>query len=190
MSGDGGAGTGGVVGVETRRMEISIGGHTPRTQDALFVAPNATVIGDVELGERSSVFYTAVVRGDTAAIRIGARTNLQDGVVVHADAAFPTTIGSGVSVGHRAVVHGCTIEDDCLIGMGAVVLNGARVGAESLVAAGSVVGEGAVIPPRSLVAGAPAKVKRELTDEQVARLRVNADHYVELASAHAAAHRA
>jgi carbonic anhydrase/acetyltransferase-like protein (isoleucine patch superfamily) len=110
-------------------------------------------------------------------------------VVVHADPDFPTTIGDGVSVGHRAVVHGCTIGDDCLIGMGAVVLNGATVGAGSLVAAGSVVPEGAVIPPRSLVAGVPAKVKRELADEQVARLRVNADHYVELAAAHAAAHR-
>lgn len=169
-------------------MEIPIGGHTPDCAQALFVAANATVIGDVVLGEDASVFYSAVVRGDSAAIRIGARTNLQDGVVVHADPAFPATIGSGVSVGHRAVVHGCTIGDGCLVGMGAVVLNGAVVGAGSLVAAGAVVGEGAAIPPRSLVAGVPAKVKRELSDEQVARLRVNADHYVELARAHAAAH--
>jgi carbonic anhydrase/acetyltransferase-like protein (isoleucine patch superfamily) len=168
-------------------MEISIGGHTPQTSDALFVAPNATVIGNVQLGAGSSIWYTTVLRGDSSSIRVGARSNLQDGVVVHADPDFPTTIGDGVSVGHRAVVHGCTIGDDCLIGMGAVVLNGAVIGAGSLVAAGSVVPEGAVIPPRSLVAGVPAKVKRELGDEQVRRLTVNADHYVELATVHAAA---
>lgn len=170
-------------------MEIPIGGHAPRTSEALFVAPNATVAGDVDLGAGSSIWYTTVLRGDSSSIRVGARSNLQDGVVVHADADFPATIGAGVSVGHRAVVHGCTIGDDCLIGMGAVVLNGARIGAGSLVAAGAVVSEGVEIPPRSLVAGVPAKVKRELSDEQVARLKVNAEHYLELARAHAAAHR-
>lgn len=170
-------------------MEISINGHTPRTAGALFVAPNASVIGDVELGEGSSVWYGTVVRGDSSSIRIGARSNLQDGVVVHADPDFPATVGTGVSVGHRAVVHGCTIGNDCLIGMGAVVLNGAVIGDGSLVAAGAVVPEGAVIPPRSLVAGVPATVKRELSDQQAQRLTVNADHYVELARAHAAAHR-
>jgi carbonic anhydrase/acetyltransferase-like protein (isoleucine patch superfamily) len=171
-------------------MELSIGGHEPQTHDALFVAPNASVIGNVRLGAESSVWYSSVLRGDSSSIRVGARSNLQDGVVVHADPDFPATIGDGVSVGHRAVVHGCTIGDDCLIGMGAVVLNGASVGAGSLVAAGSVVPEGAQIPPRSLVAGVPATVKRELSDEQVARLRVNADHYVELAATHAATHAA
>lgn len=169
-------------------MEMPIAGHTPQTREALFVAPNATVIGNVELGHESSIWYTTVLRGDSSSIRVGARSNLQDGVVVHADPDFPATIGAGVSVGHRAVVHGCTIGDNCLIGMGAVVLNGAVVGAESLVAAGAVVPEGAVIPPRSLVAGVPATVKRELADEQVAHLRANADHYVELATAHAAAY--
>jgi carbonic anhydrase/acetyltransferase-like protein (isoleucine patch superfamily) len=153
-------------------MELSIGGHEPQTHDALFVAPNASVIGNVQLGAESSVWYSSVLRGDSSSIRVGARSNLQDGVVVHADPDFPATIGDGVSVGHRAVVHGCTIGDDCLIGMGAVVLNGASIGAGSL------------------VAGVPATVKRELSDEQVARLRVNADHYVELAGAHAAAHAA
>lgn len=166
-------------------MEISIGGHTPDCTSALFVAPNATVIGDVILGAESSVFYAAVVRGDSSSIRIGAGTNLQDGVVVHADPDFPTVVGNGVSVGHRAVVHGCTIGDDCLIGMGAVILNGARIGAGSLVAAGAVVGEGAVIPPRSLVAGVPGRVKRELTDDDVARIVANADNYVALARRHA-----
>lgn len=167
-------------------MNLSFRGQAPRTEQAFFVAPNASIIGDVELAEGSSVWFTAVLRGDSSSIRLGARSNLQDGVVVHADPDFPARIGAGVSVGHRAVVHGCTIEDDCLIGMGAVILNGAVIGAGSLVAAGAVVGEGVVIPPRSLVAGVPGKVKRELSDEQVARLKVNADNYVELARAHAA----
>lgn len=170
-------------------MQITIGNHAPVVDAAGFVAPNATLIGDVELGAESSVWYTAVLRGDLNAIRLGARSNLQDGVVVHVDPLFPTTIGSGVSVGHRAVVHGCTIEDDCLIGMGAVVLNGAVVGAGSLVAAGAVIAEGAVIPPRSLVAGVPGKVKRELTDADVAKIRANAGVYVELAREHAAVNR-
>lgn len=168
-------------------MEMSIAGHTPDTSAALYVAPTATVIGDVVLGEGSSVWYTTVLRGDSSSIRVGARTNLQDGVVVHADPDFPCTLGADVSVGHRAVVHGCTVQDGCLIGMGAVVLNGAVVGAGSLVAAGAVVPEGAVIPPGSLVAGVPAKVKRELTADDAARLTANAANYVRLATLHAEA---
>ena len=117
---------------------------------------------------------------------LGARSNLQDNVVVHVDQGVSTRIGAGVSVGHGAVVHGCTIEDDCLIGMNATVLNGAVVGRESLVAAGALVLEGTVIPPRSLVAGVPAKVRRELTDDEVAGIRRNADGYVRLATAHRA----
>jgi len=168
-------------------MQISLGEFTPCTDPALFVAPSADLIGNVELRANSSVWYTAVLRAEIAPIVLGERSNLQDGVVVHTDEGFPATIGAGVSVGHRAVVHGCTVEDDCLIGMGAVVLNGAVIGAGSLVAAGAVVPEGAVIPPRSLVAGVPAKVRRELTEDDVARLRANADGYVDKARAHAAA---
>jgi carbonic anhydrase/acetyltransferase-like protein (isoleucine patch superfamily) len=162
------------------------GGHSPRIDATAWVAPNATLVGNVTLGAESSVFYGAVLRGDTDAIVLGARSNLQDNVVVHCDTGVPTTIGSGVSVGHGAVVHGCTIEDDCLVGMHATVLNRAVIGAGSLVAGGAVVLEGTVVPPRSLVAGVPAKVRRELTDDEVAGIRANADHYVELSRAHAA----
>ena len=161
-------------------------GHTPRAADSAWIAPNATLIGNVTLGAESSVFYGAVLRGDTDAITLGARSNLQDNVVVHCDTGVPTSIGAGVSVGHGAVVHGCTIEDNCLIGMHATVMDGAVIGAESLVAGGAVVLEGAVFPPRSLIAGVPAKLRRELGDDELATIRRNADHYVELSRAHAA----
>jgi carbonic anhydrase/acetyltransferase-like protein (isoleucine patch superfamily) len=163
----------------------SFGGHTPDVDATAWVAPNATLVGRVSLGPESSVFYGAVLRGDTDAIVLGARSNLQDNVVVHCDTGVPTTIGAGVSVGHGAVVHGCTIEDDCLVGMHATIMNGAVIGAGSLVAGGAVVLEGTVVPPRSLVAGVPAKVRRELTDEEVAGIRANADHYVDLSRSHA-----
>jgi carbonic anhydrase/acetyltransferase-like protein (isoleucine patch superfamily) len=161
-------------------------GHTPTADDTAWVAPNATLVGNVSLGPESSVFYGAVLRGDTDAITLGARSNLQDNVVVHCDSGIPASIGAGVSVGHGAVVHGCTIEDDCLIGMGATVMNGAVIGAGSLVAGGAVVLEGTVIPSRSLVAGVPAKIRRELADDELAAIRANADHYVKLSRAHAA----
>lgn len=168
--------------------EIPLAGRTPQVAGTAWVAPTAAVIGDVTIGERSGVFYSAVVRGDTATITIGEGSNLQDGVVLHADPSFPCTVGSGVSIGHAAVVHGCTIEDDCLIGMGAVVLNGAVVGRGSMVAAGAVVLEGAQIPAGSLVAGVPGKVRRELTAEEQAGVRENARHYTELTAAHRSAH--
>ncbi|MBX3309098.1 MAG: gamma carbonic anhydrase family protein [Cryobacterium sp.] len=165
---------------------VSFGGNSPAVDESAFVAPNATLIGRVSLGPESGVFYGAVLRGDTDQIRLGARSNLQDNVVVHCDVGVPTTIGSGVSVGHGAVVHGCTIEDDCLIGMGATVMNGAVIGTGSLVAGGAVVLEGTVIPPRSLVAGIPAKVRREISDDELDAIKANASHYVELSRAHAA----
>lgn len=165
---------------------IPFGDHSPRVADDAFVARNATLIGDVTLASGSSVFYGAVLRGDTDSIRLGEGSNLQDNVVVHCDAGVPTSIGANVSVGHGAVVHGCTIEDDCLIGMGATVMNHAVIGAGSLVAGGAVVLEGTIVPPRSLVAGVPAKVRRELSDDEIAGIRANAAHYVELARAHAA----
>jgi carbonic anhydrase/acetyltransferase-like protein (isoleucine patch superfamily) len=168
--------------------EIALDGRAPRVADTAWIAPTAAVIGDVTIGDRTGVFYSAVVRGDTTSITIGAGSNLQDGVVVHADPGFACTVGSGVSVGHAAVVHGCTIEDDCLIGMGAVVLNGAVVGRGSMVAAGAVVLEGAQIPPGSLVAGVPGKVRRELTADEQAGVRENARHYTELTAAHRAVH--
>ncbi|ROQ41482.1 carbonic anhydrase/acetyltransferase-like protein (isoleucine patch superfamily) [Frondihabitans sp. PhB188] len=166
---------------------ISFGGRAPRVPASAFIAPGAVLVGGVSLGENASVFYGAVVRADVDDITVGAGSNLQDNVSVHCDAGTPTVIGSGVSVGHGAVVHGCTIEDDCLIGMNATVLNRSVIGAGSLVAAGSVVLEGTVVPPRSLVAGVPAKVRRPLSDDEVTGLRDNAARYVELARLHAAA---
>lgn len=168
----------------TSPLIVSINGNTPAVDDTAWVAPNATLIGNVTLGPEASVFYGAVLRGDVDSITLGARSNLQDNVTVHCDSGIPTTIGRGVSVGHAAVLHGCTVEDDCLIGMSATVLNGAVVGAGSLVAAGAVVLEGTVIPPRSLVAGVPAKVRRELTDDEVESVRDNATHYVGYAQMH------
>lgn len=159
-------------------------GHMPVVAETAFVAPNATVIGDVTIGDRASVFYGAVLRGDRAAIVLGAGSNLQDNVTVHCDPGTPTTLGSGVSVGHGAVLHGCTIDDGCLIGMNSTVLNRAVIGRESLVAAGAVVLEDTLVPPRSLVAGVPAKVRRTLTDDEVAGLRRNAETYLMLAEEH------
>lgn len=166
----------------------SFAGNTPAVHESAFVAPTASIIGRATLAEDSSAFYGVSVRADTAAITVGAGSNLQDNVVLHADPGFPCTVGNGVSVGHAAVVHGCTVEDDCLIGMGATVLNGAVIGSGSLVAAGAVVLEGTVVPPRSLVAGVPAKVRRELTDEEFDGVRQNAQRYVELARAHRELH--
>lgn len=166
---------------------ITFEGASPKIHPSAFVAPTATLIGQCSLGADASAFYGVVVRGDSAIITVGEGTNLQDNVVLHADAGFPTTIGSGVSVGHGAVVHGCTVEDDCLIGMSATVMNGAIIGAGSLVAGGAVILEGTVIPAGSLVAGVPAKVRRELTAEEQQGIKANATHYVELARKHAIA---
>jgi carbonic anhydrase/acetyltransferase-like protein (isoleucine patch superfamily) len=166
----------------------SFAGNTPAVHDSAFVAPTASIIGKATLAEDSSAFYGVSVRADTAAISVGAGSNLQDNVVLHADPGFPCSVGAGVSVGHAAVVHGCTVEDDCLIGMGATVLNGAVIGRGSLVAAGAVVLEGTVVPPRSLVAGVPAKVRRELTEEEFDGVKQNAARYVELARAHRELH--
>ncbi|HEU4547117.1 MAG TPA: gamma carbonic anhydrase family protein, partial [Microlunatus sp.] len=146
--------------------------------------PTATVIGHATIDARASVFYGTVVRADMDRVVLGAGSNLQDNVVVHTDFGFPALIGAGVSVGHAAVVHGCTVEDDCLIGMNATVLNGSRIGTGSLVAAGTVVLEGTVIPPRSLVAGVPGKVRRPLTDAEYDRVVANARIYEDLAARH------
>lgn len=163
---------------------LPFAGTSPIVAETAWVAPNATLVGRVSIGENSSVFYGAVLRADVDSITIGSGTNIQDNVSMHCDDGVPTRVGSGVSVGHGAILHGCTVEDDCLIGMGATVLNGAVIGTGSLIAAGAVVLEGAVIPPGSLVAGVPAKVRRELTDAERATVVGNASHYVELSRAH------
>jgi carbonic anhydrase/acetyltransferase-like protein (isoleucine patch superfamily) len=169
-------------------MIVSFEGHPPVVDATAFVASNATLIGRVTIAEDASVFYGCVLRADTDSISIGARSNVQDNVSMHTDAGIQLVVGSGVSIGHGAVVHGCVIEDDCLIGMGATILNHAVIGAGSLVAAGAVVLEGTVIPPGSLVAGVPAKVRRELSDEEREGVKLNATHYVGLAAAHRTAH--
>ena len=168
-------------------MIVTFDGHTPTVDATAFVASNATLIGQVSIAAGASVFYGSVLRGDTDSITIGAGSNVQDNVSMHTDVGIQLVVGSGVSIGHGAVVHGCVIEDDCLIGMSATVLNRAVIGTGSLVAAGAVVLEGTIIPPGSLVAGVPAKVRRELSDEERARVKLNATHYVELAAAHRAA---
>lgn len=166
---------------------IEFDGHNPSIPESVFVAPTASIIGQARFGENASAFYGVSVRADTEAISIGEGTNLQDNVVVHADPGFPASIGNRVSVGHSAVVHGCTIEDDCLIGMSATIMNGATIGAGTLVAAGAVVLEGTRVPPGSLVAGVPAKVRRELSEDELQGVRDNASRYRELAARHRSA---
>jgi carbonic anhydrase/acetyltransferase-like protein (isoleucine patch superfamily) len=154
-------------------------GQLPRVHPTAFVDDSAQVIGDVEIGEESSVWMCAVIRGDVHWIRVGRRTSIQDGTVVHAmTGTHPTTIGDNVTIGHAAVVHGCTIEDQCLIGMGAILLNGAHVGAGSIVAAGTLLTENMKVPPKSLVMGSPGKVKRLLTQAEVSDIQRYADRYV------------
>ena len=165
-------------------------GKTPELTLAAFVAPNATVIGDVTLGAQASVFYGAVLRGDIARIVVGEGTNLQDNAIVHLADDRDAVIGAWCTIGHAAIVHACTIEDECLIGMGATVLDGARIGARSLVGANALVTQHTVIPPGSLVYGAPARVVSKLSIEEQTGLRGWAEKYVEVAKAHAEIFRA
>jgi carbonic anhydrase/acetyltransferase-like protein (isoleucine patch superfamily) len=154
-------------------------GQLPRIHSSAYIDDSAQVIGDVEVGEESSVWMCVVIRGDVHRIRIGRRTNVQDGTVVHAmKDTHPTTIGDNVTIGHGAIVHGCIVENECLIGMGAILLNGAHVGTQSIVAAGTLLPEGVTIPPRSLVMGSPGKVKRLLTHAEVGEIQMYADRYV------------
>ena len=154
-------------------------GRLPVLDPSAYVDQSAQVIGDVQIGAQSSVWMNVVIRGDVNSIRIGQRTNVQDGTVVHVmHDTHPTVIGDDVTVGHAAIVHGCTIGNRVLIGMGATLLNGATVGDDSIVAARSLVTEGAVIPPRSLVMGSPARVKRPLSDDEVASIVEYAANYV------------
>ncbi len=167
-------------------MLISLPDRRPRVAARCFIAPNAAVIGDVSIGEETGVWYGAVIRGDINRIAIGHRTNIQDLCVVHVEASHALTIGDEVTVGHRAILHGCTIGSRVLIGMGAIVMNGAVIGDECIVGAGALVTEGVVIPPRSLVLGVPAKVRRGVTDEERAYIRDSASHYAENAAAYLA----
>ena len=155
-------------------------GVRPVIARSAFVDESAQVIGDVVIGDESSVWMNAVVRGDVNTIRIGSRTNIQDGTIVHVmrEPSHPTLVGDEVTVGHRVILHGCTVADRCLVGMGAILLNGSSVGSDSIVAAGTLLPEGMAVPARSLVMGSPGKVRRALTDDEVAFIRESAANYV------------
>ncbi|GAA4667364.1 gamma carbonic anhydrase family protein [Streptomyces chumphonensis] len=164
-----------------------VGGESPKVDPGAYTAPTSVVVGDVTVSAGASVWYGAVLRGDMGSITLGPDSNVQDNCTVHVDPGFDVTVGARVSVGHNAVLHGCAVEDDVLVGMGTTVLNGAVIGAGSLVAAQALVPQGMRVPPRSLVAGVPARVRRELTDEEWEHIRLNAAAYRDLAERHRAA---
>ncbi|WP_267245915.1 gamma carbonic anhydrase family protein [Streptomyces sp. PR69] len=170
-----------------RALIAAVGGKAPRISPDAFTAPTSVVVGEVTMEAGASVWYHTVLRADCGPIVLGAGSNIQDNCTVHVDPGFPVTVGARVSVGHNAVLHGCTVEDDVLVGMGATVLNGAHIGAGSLIAAQALVPQGMRVPPGSLVAGVPAKVRRELTDEEREGIKLNAAMYTDLAEAHRAA---
>ena len=155
-------------------MIKKIGENKPEVHKNAFVADTANVLGDVNIGEGSSIWYNTVVRGDIENIKIGKYTNIQDNSTVHTETNIPTELGDYTVVGHNAIIHGCTVGNNCLIGMGAIVLNGAVIGDNSIVAAGSLITEGKIIPPNSLVMGTPGKVVRQVTDEEIADIKKNA----------------
>ena len=168
-------------------MILEYSGRVPRIPSSAFVADSADIIGDVELGENSSVWFASVLRGDIEPIRLGANSNIQDGSIVHTMLGSPTTVGNWVTVGHRAVLHGCAVEDHCLIGMGAVLLNNVKVGEGSIIAAGALVVEDTVIPPHSLYMGFPARFKRQLTESDRPFIDMHASHYLEYKEVYLAA---
>ncbi|HSM91323.1 MAG TPA: gamma carbonic anhydrase family protein [Anaeromyxobacteraceae bacterium] len=163
------------------------GGRAPVVPASAFVAKGAVVVGDVELGEHSSIWFGCVLRGDVNQIRIGARTNVQDLTTLHVTSrTHPTVVGDEVTIGHRVVLHGCTIKERCLVGIGSVVLDGAVVGPEAVIGAGALVPPGMVVPPRTLVMGSPAKVKRDLSPAEIEALQRSAENYVEYAARYVA----
>ncbi len=159
-------------------MIIQYEGITPNIHSSVFVAPGAMIIGDVKIGEESSVWFNCVLRGDLEPIHIGCRTNIQDGTVIHMDKEIPCLIGDDVTVGHGAILHSCAIENEALIGMGAILLTGCKIGERAIVAAGTLVREGQEIPPGTVAMGVPAKVRREATEAELERVRNGKDDYV------------
>jgi carbonic anhydrase/acetyltransferase-like protein (isoleucine patch superfamily) len=166
--------------------ELKIQPHPHLIAADAWVAPNATVVGQVHLGAQASVWFGAVLRGDVEPITVGEGSNIQDLCCLHSDPGYPCTIGQRVTVGHGAIVHGAVIADEVLIGMGAILLNGAQIGQHSIIGAGALIAEGKVIPPRSLVVGTPGRIIRQLTDEEVEKIRRGAQHYIDAASQYAA----
>jgi carbonic anhydrase/acetyltransferase-like protein (isoleucine patch superfamily) len=167
-------------------MLYSIGDLAPQLGNGAWTAPSADLIGDVQLGARASVWFGAVIRADNTPIIVGEESNIQDGAIGHSDPGFPLTIGARVTVGHQAILHGCTIADDCLVGMGAKILNGAVLESECLVGAGALITEGKHFESGSLIVGSPARVVRQLTEAERHALRVSAAHYAEKAARYAA----
>lgn len=172
---------------------IPFAGKTPRIHPSAFIAPGCRIIGDVEIGEQASIWYNCVIRADVNFIRIGARTNIQDGSIIHCDSdkdgagGFPTIIGDDVLIGHIAMIHGCTLRDRAFVGLGSIVMDGCTVESDAMVAAGALLSPGKRVPARQLWAGRPAKYMRDLTDEAVAGMRQGVAHYVENAAAHKSA---
>lgn len=172
---------------------LTIKGVTPRIADTAFIAPGSRIIGDVEIGEDASVWYNCVIRADVNQVRIGARTNIQDGSTIHCDSphgdtpGYPTIIGDDCLIGHMVLLHGCILEDRAFVGMGAVVLNGARIESDGMLAAGAMLTSGKIIASGQLWAGRPAKYLRDLTPEEIESNRIGVRHYTENARAHAAA---
>lgn len=150
----------------------------PQIEKAVFVAENATIIGDVELEEDATVWFGAVLRGDSSSIKVGKGSNIQDNCTLHCDEGSPLSVGQNVTVGHNVILHGCTVEDNCLIGMGAVIMNDAVIGENSIVGAGALITEGKVFPPNSLILGSPAKVKGEVDEKGMDMIREAAEHYI------------
>ena len=164
--------------VRESKLIYSLEGRTPQMHGETFIAPTAVVIGDVRIAHESSVWWGAVLRGDYDAITIGKRSNVQDNAIVHMDAGFPVALGDGVTIGHKAVLHGCTIGNNSLVGINAVVMNDVVIGDDCLIGANALLTEGKVVPPRSLVLGSPGKVVRQLNDDEVAEITDFADRYV------------
>lgn len=173
---------------------ISIHGKTPRIHDSAFIAPGCRIIGDVEIGPDASIWYNCVLRADVSRIVIGARSNVQDGTVIHCDGpmpgateGFPTLIGDDVLIGHMALIHGCILEDRAFVGLGAIVMNGCRIGGDAMLAAGAMLTSGKVMPSGQLWGGRPAQYMRDLPEPAIAGMRLGVAHYVENGRAHAAA---
>lgn len=159
-------------------MIMELNGKRPETEKASFIAENATIIGDVKLEERTTVWYGAVIRGDGDSIRIGKNTNIQDNTVVHVDPDNPVSIGEGVTIGHSCIIHGCTIGDNCLIGMGSIIMNGAKIGDNCLIGAGALITENKEFPAGSKIIGSPAKIKSEVTEKDLELISYSADYYL------------
>lgn len=157
-------------------------GKLPKIDPSAWIAENAVLIGEVEIGPKANIWYNVVIRGDTNLIRVGVETNIQDGTILHAETVQgPCIVGNRVTIGHNAIVHGCTVEDDCLIGMGSIILSYAKLGQGCVIAAGAVVKEHEVVPPKTIMVGVPAKPRGFVTDEMALRIKINGEHYLELA---------